>query len=161
LTAHAEGLAAQKEFGERGLEIARRQFCAWEAFQADGDRRRLKRQPAPLRRELKALLRRGSKGKRHKRTWGFSNNLLKLWPALWTFTEIAGVEPTNNRAERALRGPVIHRKLLARQPIEAGRAHRRAPPLGLPHLPPAAALAVRLPDPTRSTPAPTATPSRP
>jgi transposase len=111
LTAHAEGLAAQKEFGERGLEIARRQFCAWEAFQADGDRRRLKRQPAPLRRELKALLRRGSKGKRHKRTWGFSNNLLKLWPALWTFTEIAGVEPTNNRAERALRGPVIHRKL--------------------------------------------------
>jgi len=66
---------------------------------------------APLKRELKALLRRASKGKRHKRTWGFSKNLLKLWPALWTFVEVEGVEPTNNSAERALRGPVIHRKL--------------------------------------------------
>ena len=102
--AHSEGLAAQKEFGEQGLEIARRLFCAWEAFQADGDRQRLKR-------KLKALLRRGSKGKRHKRIWGFSKNLLKVWPALWTFIEVEGVEPTNNSAERALRGPVIHRKL--------------------------------------------------
>jgi transposase len=110
-TAHADGLAAQKEFGEQGLEIARRLFGAWEQFQADGDRRGLKRQVAPLKRELKALLRRGSKGKRHKRTWGFSKNLLKVWPALWTFVEVDGIEPTNNSAERALRGPVIHRKL--------------------------------------------------
>jgi transposase len=28
-----------------------------------------------------------------------------------TFTLIDGIEPTNNPAERALRGPVIHRKL--------------------------------------------------
>jgi transposase len=110
-TAHAEGLAAQREFGERGLDIARRLFRAWEQFQQDGDRRRLKRTVAPLKRELRALLRQGSKGKRHKLVRGFSKNLLKVWPALWTFTEIAGVEPTNNRAERALRGPVIHRKL--------------------------------------------------
>jgi transposase len=110
-TAHAEGLAAQGEFGEQGLEIARRLFCAWDEFQADGDRRRLKRRAAPLERELKALLQRSSKGKRHKRTRGFANNLLKLWPALWTFVTVPGVEPTNNRAERALRGPVIHRKL--------------------------------------------------
>jgi hypothetical protein len=47
----------------------------------------------------------------HKLVRGFSKNLLKVWPALWTFTEIVGVEPTNNRAERALRRPVIHRKL--------------------------------------------------
>lgn len=119
-TAHAEGLAAQKEFGEQGLDIARRLFCAWDQFQTDGDRRRLKRKLAPLKRELKTLLRRGSKGKRHKRTWGFSKNLLKLWPALWTFTEIDGVEPTNNRAERALRGPVIHRKLSLGSQSERG-----------------------------------------
>ena len=110
-TAHAEGLAAQKEFGEQGLDIARRLFRAWDEFQQDRDRRRLKRTVAPLKRELKALLRRGSKGKRHKLVRGFSKNLLKVWPALWTFTETDGVEPTNNRAERALRGPVIHRKL--------------------------------------------------
>jgi len=110
-TAQAEGLAAQKQFGEAGLDIARRLFCAWDEFQADGDRGRLKREAAPLKRELKALLHRGSKGKRHKRTRGFSKNLLKIWPALWTFTAVPDVEPTNNRAERALRGPVIQRKL--------------------------------------------------
>lgn len=41
----------------------------------------------------------------------FANNLLKIWPALWTSVAVPGVEPTNNAAERALRGPVIHRKL--------------------------------------------------
>jgi transposase len=61
------------------------------------------------------------KGKRHKHTRGFSNNLLKVWAALWTFTEVAGVEPTNNRAERALRGPVIHRKLSLGSQSEQGQ----------------------------------------
>ena len=37
--------------------------------------------------------------------------LLKLEPALWRFTECDGVEPTNNAAERALRGAVIWRGL--------------------------------------------------
>jgi transposase len=119
-TAHAEGLAAQKEFGERGLDLARRLFRAWDEFQQDGDRRRLKRRVAPLKRELKALLRQGSKGKRHKLVRGFSKNLLKVWPALWTFTDVPGVEPTNNRAERALRGPVIHRKLYLGSQSDAG-----------------------------------------
>jgi transposase len=40
-----------------------------------------------------------------------ARNLLKLWPALWTFAGRGGVEPTNNHAERALRGAVIYRKL--------------------------------------------------
>jgi transposase len=111
LTAHAEGLAAQKDFGEQGLDIARRLFVAWDDFQEHGDRRRLKREVAPLKAELKALLESGSKGRRNKLTWGFSKNLLKIWPALWTFVEVEGVEPTNNVAERALRGPVIYRKL--------------------------------------------------
>jgi transposase len=59
LTAHSEGLAAQKEFGEQGLDIARRLFSAWEDFQSHDDRRRFKREVAPLKRELKALLRIG------------------------------------------------------------------------------------------------------
>jgi transposase len=37
-------------------------------------------------------------------------NLLKLWPALLTFAFVPGVEPTNNRAERALRAAVLWRK---------------------------------------------------
>ena len=120
LTAHSEGLAAQKEFGEAGLDIARRLFSAWDEFQEHGDRRRLKREVAPLKQELKALLERGSKGRRNKLTWGFSKNLLKIWPALWTFVEVEGVEPTNNRAERALRGPVIYRKLSLGSQSERG-----------------------------------------
>jgi transposase len=120
LTAHAEGLAAQKEFGEAGLEVARRLFEAWDRFQSHGDRSRLKREVAPLKRELKMLLRRGSKGRRNKLTWGFSKNLLKVFPALWTFVELEGVEPTNNVAERALRGPVIYRKLSLGSQSERG-----------------------------------------
>jgi transposase len=120
LTAHSEGLAGQKEFGEQGLDIARRLFSAWDDFRSHGDRRRLKREVAPLKRELKALLERGSKGRRNKLTWGFAKNLLKIWPALWTFVEVEGVEPTNNRAERALRGPVIHRKLSLGSQSERG-----------------------------------------
>jgi Transposase IS66 family len=51
------------------------------------------------------------KSKRTRLHRRFANNLLKIWPALWTFVTVEGVEPTNNAAERSLRGPVIHRKL--------------------------------------------------
>ena len=111
-TAHAEGLAAQKEFGQAGLSIAARLFVAWKQFQADGDRDALIRQITPLKQELRALLERAApKNAKTKRHRLFAKNLLKLWPALWTFTIIDGVEPTNNHAERGLRGAVIYRKL--------------------------------------------------
>jgi len=48
---------------------------------------------------------------RYRQGRRFARNLLKVWPALWTFADHAGVEPTNNHAERALRGAVIYRKL--------------------------------------------------
>jgi len=41
----------------------------------------------------------------------FARNVLKVWPALWTFANRTGVQPHNNHAERALRGAVIYRKL--------------------------------------------------
>ena len=110
--AHAEGLAANKEFGEHGLRICEQLFWAWEIYQHTGDRRELKRRVRALRRELKPILRTYTgKAPRYKRTRGLARNLLKLWPALWTFTDHKGVEPTNNHAERALRGAVIYRKL--------------------------------------------------
>jgi transposase len=40
-----------------------------------------------------------------------ARNLLKAWPALWTFAVHDSVEPTNNHAERALSDAVIYRKL--------------------------------------------------
>lgn len=45
-----------------------------------------------------------------EKTSRFCDGLLDLWPALWNFTETAGVDPTNNRAERALRFAVLLRK---------------------------------------------------
>ncbi|MCZ7662874.1 MAG: transposase [Thermoleophilia bacterium] len=39
---------------------------------------------------------------------------------MWTFTTVPGVEPTNNHAERGLRGAVIHRKLSLGSQSEGG-----------------------------------------
>jgi transposase len=111
-TRHAEGLAEQKAFGEAGLALTGRLFAAWRSFEEHQDRRRLRREMKPIQAELRTLLEcagRNSKRTRFHRV--FANKLLKIWPALWTFVEADGVEPTNNAAERSLRGPVIHRKL--------------------------------------------------
>ena len=39
-----------------------------------------------------------------------ARRLQKVWEAAWRFTESAGIEPTNNEAERALRKAVLWRK---------------------------------------------------
>jgi transposase len=120
-TAHSEGLAAQKAFGEAGLQITGRVFEAWHEFRESGDRTRLRAQIAPLEQQLRALLeqaaRKSTKTKYHRL---FARNLLKRWPALWTFTLVDRVEPTNNHAERGLRGAVIYRKLSLGSQSEQG-----------------------------------------
>ena len=111
-TAHSEGLGAQKQFGAAGLEIAGRLFGAWEEFRGDADRARLLERLGPLQEELRALLEEAArKSVRNRRHRSFAGNLLKRWPALWSFASMPGVEPTNNHAERGLRGAVIYRKL--------------------------------------------------
>jgi hypothetical protein len=49
-----------------------------------------------------------------------ARNLLKTWPALWTFAAHDGVQPTNNHAERGLRSAVIYRKLSLGSQSQAG-----------------------------------------
>jgi transposase len=110
--AHAEGLDAEREFGQAGLRVCGRVFWAWEVYQHTHDRRQLQLEVRALRRELKPILSRyRGKAPRYKRSRGMARNLLKAWPALWTFADQPGVQPTNNHAERALRGAVIYRKL--------------------------------------------------
>lgn len=122
--AHAEGLGSEREFGEHGLRISERLFWAWEVYQHTHCRRELELTVRALRRELKPILRQYSRSwARYKRTRGMARNLLKIWPALWTFAERSGVEPTNNHAERALRGAVIYRKLSLGSQSEQGE-HR-------------------------------------
>jgi transposase len=83
------------------------------AFQHEHHNRdRLTNEIEPIQTELRALLEQASPKSRRTR-WHrqFANNLLKIWPALWTFVTVDGIEPTNNPAERSLRAPVIHRKV--------------------------------------------------
>jgi transposase len=94
---HADGLGAQKPFGERGLELTSRVFATWRAYHHDHHHRaELQAEIAPIQTELRAPLEDASpkKARNHWHRRSFANNLLKIWPALWTFTLIDGVEPT-------------------------------------------------------------------
>jgi transposase len=118
---HAEGLSHQQRFGGLGLELCGQLFAAWDEFADHGERDRLAREIAPLKRRLRTLLERATtKSTNNRRIRTFARNLLKLWPALWTFTELEGVHPTNNAAERGLRGAVIYRKVSLGSQSDAG-----------------------------------------
>jgi transposase len=120
-TAHSEGMGEQQRFGNDGLQIAHDLFTAWDTYQQDGDRARLQAETAPLQAKLRALLERAArKSPRTKYHRQFARNLLNRWSALWTFTHTDGVEPTNNHAERGLRGAVIYRKLSLGSQSEQG-----------------------------------------
>src|SRR5690606_32414837 len=67
----------------------------------------LKRNLAPVRREVEALLLRGYGTAAH----GMCKELYPHRQHLWTFLSDAEVEPTNNAGERSLRHGVIWRKL--------------------------------------------------
>jgi transposase len=101
--------------------IAHELFAAWAAYQQDGSRARLQAQIAPLQASLRTLLEHAArKSPRTKYHRDFARNLLKRWPALWTFTHTDRVEPTNNHAGRGLRGAVIYRKLSLGSQSERG-----------------------------------------
>jgi transposase len=87
-------------------------FWAWEVYTHTNDRRELKRTTTGLQRDFKPIIAGySSKRARNKYCRGMARNLIKAWPALWTFARHPGVQPTNNHAERALRSAVIYRKL--------------------------------------------------
>jgi transposase len=119
--AHAEGLGAEKEFGEHGLALCERVFWAWEIFQHTNDRSELKHTIRGLQKDFKPIIQSyTSKRARNKYCRGMARNLIKAWSALWTFAAHPGVEPTNNHAERSLRGAVIYRKLSLGTQSEGG-----------------------------------------
>lgn len=98
------------EWGGAMLEQVGRLFAAWHAVcEGELDHSGLVDSIAPVQEAMWELLRQGQSlslsGAR-----AFSRELVKLWPALWTFAAMEGVEPTNNAAERALRPAVLWRK---------------------------------------------------
>jgi len=98
------------DLGEAMLDVSRHVFRLWDRFRrGDIDRLKLKRRMASPRVRLRALLDQGLQSD-HAKTRGTCAEIRKLERALWTFTRVEGVEPTNNSAERAIRPGVIWRK---------------------------------------------------
>jgi transposase len=65
----------------------------------------------PLCRRIKRALEQGAVQTHCSRTAKTCANLLRLWPALWSFLTDEAVPPTNNGAEQALRTLVLKRKI--------------------------------------------------
>ena len=85
-------------------------FAAWRDFrQGVLDRPGLAAVLEPVSQDLCAALDTGLSCA-NKKAARFCRNVLGVYPALWTFARLEGVEPTNNLAERTLRPAVIWRK---------------------------------------------------
>jgi transposase len=99
-----------REIGEALREQARQMFHWWHRVR-DGtlSQASVASYMRPIRREVERLLEAGQLWGVPK-TEGMCRAILKLRQALWTFVRHAGVEPTNNAAERAIRPGVLWRK---------------------------------------------------
>jgi transposase len=99
-----------EEIGDALLAQAHQMFPWWHRVR-EGTLRRSTFRPSmtPLRREVERLLEAGSRCGVPK-TAGACRDILKRREALWTFVQVAGVEPTNNAAERSIRPGVLWRK---------------------------------------------------
>ncbi len=99
-----------KVVGDVGLMVVEDVFTLWWDFRQRAiTREALGSKLEPLVDELRLALERGSGCADHKVS-AFCDNLLTLYPALWLFSGVEGVEPTNNHAERVLRMGVLWRK---------------------------------------------------
>jgi transposase len=110
LAGFAERSGEVGDWGQGVLGLVEKVFAAWYRFKdGGGDRAALQGEIAPLRVQMPGLWERGTT----LPSWiaqALCNDVRKLEPALWTFASVAGVEPTNNAAERALRPALLWRK---------------------------------------------------
>jgi transposase len=106
------GSSFGKKIGEQALEIQQKVFALWNRFdEKEITRKQLKNRIVRHERALRKTLEQGRDHSRSpKKMRGMCRDILEHWPAVWTFIDRSGVEPTNNSAERALRKPVLWRK---------------------------------------------------
>jgi transposase len=99
-----------EEIGDALLAQAHQMFAWWHRVR-EGTLKRssFRSYMSPLRQEVEWLLEAGSRCGVPK-TEGTCRDILKRREALWTFVQVAGVEPTNNAAERSIRPGVLWRK---------------------------------------------------
>jgi len=124
LVRHFKGFEDNGVHGKRiGLSLqdcTERMFGHWHRVR-DGTLQRSSFQQymRPIRSEIRDLLRQGSLCDVPK-VAGCCREILKLQAALFTFVRVAGVEPTNNTAEQAVRRPVLWRKACFGTDSESG-----------------------------------------
>ena len=101
---------AATPIGTAALGLLEVLFDAWHQARDDpAAYARLAETVAPTQAAFWMLLEVGQRSRSAKAA-GLCTSLRKLWPALWTFVTVPGVEPTNNAAERAVRPAVLWRK---------------------------------------------------
>jgi hypothetical protein len=159
-TSHAEGMAAQKAFGEAGLLIGERLFKAWHQFQHDGDRAETPPRPPQARASNAAPA-----GRPQKREDALPP-IVRQQPAEDLARALDLHDRPRRRAnqQRGRARPPRRRHLpqaLLRQPVRTRRTNDRTAPLRLPNMPAPTPLPLRLPhrpahreNPRRPRPAP-------
>jgi transposase len=96
--------------GRECMEVVDCLFADWHEFRAGGlDRKGLQVRVESIAREFQGILERGRRCA-DKKTARFCGNVVSIYPSLWLFTKIEGVEPTNNHTERILWAGVLWRK---------------------------------------------------
>lgn len=111
-------LQAIIDFGSAGAKLAAkaldgsgRMFDAWHRFKrGEITRAGLGRKTTSYRAQLREFCSAGAAQKTDRRWWGLGRDLLRQWASVFRFLDEEGVEPTNNTAERGLRGGVIWRR---------------------------------------------------
>ncbi len=110
LTAISERDEESKRIGNALLEEAYRMFSWWHRVREQTLKRStFQSYMRSLMPRVQELLEQGTllDNRKSART---CKKILELYPALWTFVHVEGVEPTNNIAEQTVRHPVIIRK---------------------------------------------------
>jgi len=108
--AFVDGPAGRRRFGRSGRAIAAAVFRSWDLFEAGRiDRPKLREIADRLESRVRLLLT-GAAGHAAKRVRRFAAHLLRQIGSLFVYAAREKVEPSNNTAERSLRGPVLWRK---------------------------------------------------
>jgi transposase len=111
---------AGEPIGRRLLKLSDRLFRWWDRLEeGEIDRKRFGAAMGRLRREIEAALRDGARCDCGT-TSGSCAEILRVEESLWTFARVAGVAPTNNAAERAMRHAVIWRRISGGTDSERG-----------------------------------------
>jgi transposase len=99
-----------RAIGQACLGVHRRVFELWHLYRGGGiSYRQLDDAMAPVMVALQGILQAGGRS-RDRKLARHCARVLEVSPALWAFLVCAGVEPTNNHAERVLRPAVLWRR---------------------------------------------------